>query len=72
MPSLPVISGIDLIKALERCGFKRVRQKGSHVTMRKRDKKTVVPLHRELARGTINSILKQTGISRVELLKLLK
>jgi len=33
MPKLPVLSGEELIKALEKAGFKKVRQKGSHISL---------------------------------------
>jgi predicted RNA binding protein YcfA (HicA-like mRNA interferase family) len=61
MPKLPVLSGKELIKALEKDGFHRVRQKGSHVSLQKGEYKTVVPLHDELAKGTLLGILKQCG-----------
>jgi predicted RNA binding protein YcfA (HicA-like mRNA interferase family) len=52
---LPVISGAQLIRALERLGSETVRQRGSHVRLRHRERHTflVVPLHRELKRGTL-------------------
>lgn len=53
MAKIPVVSGQELIKALERQGFQRVRQKGSHVSLQKGTYKTVVPLHDELAKGTL-------------------
>ncbi|MGC9445145.1 MAG: type II toxin-antitoxin system HicA family toxin [Candidatus Methanospirareceae archaeon] len=57
MPKLPVISGKELISALKRAGFVEMRQKGSHVSLQKvtatKMFKTVVPLHKELAKGTI-------------------
>jgi predicted RNA binding protein YcfA (HicA-like mRNA interferase family) len=71
MLKLPVLSGKKLIKALEKAGFHRVRQKGSHVSLQKGEYKTVVPLHDELAKGTLLSILKQCGLSKEELLNLL-
>ncbi len=75
MPKLPVISGKELISALKKAGFVEVRQKGSHVSLQKKTSvltfKTVVPLHRELAKGTLIDILNQTGLSRDDLLKLL-
>ncbi len=75
MPKLPVISGKELIAALKKAGFVEVRQKGSHVSLQKITKeaifRTVVPLHRELARGTLIDILHQTGLSRDDLLALL-
>lgn len=72
MPKLPVLSGEELIKALEKTGFKKVRQKGSHVSLKKGEYKTIVPMHDELARGTLLGILKQSGLSREDFQKLLK
>jgi predicted RNA binding protein YcfA (HicA-like mRNA interferase family) len=68
---IPILSGQELIKALEKAGFQVVRQKGSHVSLRKESHKTVVPLHRELSRGTLLGILAQCGLSRKDLLSLL-
>jgi len=72
MPKLPVLSGEELIRLLFKGGFQKVRQKGSHVSLKKGEFKTVVPLHDELARGTLLGILKQCGLSREELLELLR
>jgi len=68
---LPVISGRDLVRLLEKEGFKAVRQKGSHVSMRKGEYKTIIPLHDELAKGTLLGILKQCGLSKDDLLGIL-
>jgi predicted RNA binding protein YcfA (HicA-like mRNA interferase family) len=60
------ISGKEAVSALERLGFVRTRQRGSHVVMKKMPEGTsgcVVPMHRELAVGTLRGILKQAGIS---------
>ncbi|MFC2158428.1 type II toxin-antitoxin system HicA family toxin [Acidobacteriota bacterium] len=72
MPRLPVLSGKELIKLLNKGGFHIVRQKGSHVSLAKGQFKTIIPLHDELARGTLLGILKQCGLSRDELQELLK
>jgi predicted RNA binding protein YcfA (HicA-like mRNA interferase family) len=76
MPKLPVISGKELITALKKAGFVEVRQKGSHVSLEKvtyeKTYRTVVPMHPELAKGTLLDILQQTGLSRDDLFKLLK
>jgi len=69
---LPVISGRDLVQILQKIGFRVIRQKGSHVSMRKDNFKTVIPLHDELAKGTLLGILKQCGLSKDDLLDLLK
>ena len=55
------------MRALERLGFVQVRTRGSHVVLRKRtaggDVGCVVPLHRELAIGTLRGILRQARVS---------
>jgi predicted RNA binding protein YcfA (HicA-like mRNA interferase family) len=75
MPKLPSLSGERVVKALRRTGFVQLRQRGSHVSLEKRigDKvwKTVVPMHSELAKGTLADILKQCGLTLAEFLELL-
>jgi predicted RNA binding protein YcfA (HicA-like mRNA interferase family) len=70
MPRLPRISGAEAISALERLGFSRVRQRGSHVILKRigpdRVSGCVVPLHSELAIGTLRGILKQAGVRAEE------
>jgi predicted RNA binding protein YcfA (HicA-like mRNA interferase family) len=63
VPKLPRMSGAECVAALERLGFVAVRQRGSHVVMRRDDRGCVVPLHRELKVGTLRGILKQAGIA---------
>jgi predicted RNA binding protein YcfA (HicA-like mRNA interferase family) len=53
--------------ALEKLGFKKVRQSGSHVVMRRASAGCVVPSHKELKVGTVNGILRQAGVSAEEL-----
>ena len=72
MAKLPVVSGEALIKCLTRAGFEVVRQRGSHVSLEKGDNKTIVPLHYELAKGTLLGILKQCGMTRRQLVELLR
>jgi predicted RNA binding protein YcfA (HicA-like mRNA interferase family) len=66
MPKLRRVSGEEAIRALERLGFKRVRQRGSHVILKKETPQgsigCVVPLHRELAIGTLHGILQQAKV----------
>lgn len=66
MPKLPRISGAEAIKALQRLGFIRIRQRGSHVVLRKISETgaigCVVPLHGELAAGTLRGILNQAQV----------
>lgn len=63
MPELPKISGDEAIKAFKRLGFQEVRQKGSHVVLRRSDKGCVIPRHKHLAMGTLKSAIKQAGIT---------
>lgn len=65
MVELRRVSGRAVIRALERLGFVQARQRGSHVVMKKMPDAgvgCVVPLHRELAVGTLHGILKQAGV----------
>lgn len=75
MPKLPSVSGERVIRALKRAGFVELRQKGSHVSLERRigDQvfKTVVPMHNELAKGTLSDILKQSGLTPDQFLELL-
>lgn len=71
MPKLPVVSGAEAIRALERLGFAIARQRGSHVVMRSESSGCVVPNHRELKVGTLAGLLKQAGVSPEEFVKAL-
>jgi predicted RNA binding protein YcfA (HicA-like mRNA interferase family) len=64
MPKLRVFSGAELCAFLERQGFERVRQRGSHVIMRRGAVSLPVPLHRQLDRGTLAGIIRQSGLPR--------
>jgi predicted RNA binding protein YcfA (HicA-like mRNA interferase family) len=57
------ISGAEALKALERLGFSITRQAGSHVRMARGNRRVTVPMHRELVVGTLQSMLRQAGIS---------
>ena len=63
MPSLPVVSGSDTVRALQRLGFVVVRQRGSHIVLRKGSQGCVVPNHHQIKIGTLAGLLKQGGIS---------
>lgn len=63
MPKLPRVSGTEAIRALQRLGFERVRQSGSHVVMRRGTKGCVVPLHAELKVGTLAGLLRQADVT---------
>jgi predicted RNA binding protein YcfA (HicA-like mRNA interferase family) len=72
---LPLLSAKEIIRALEKAGFKVIRQKGSHISLyRRSDTKTylvVVPTKPEVKRGTLLSIIKQAGMSKEDFFRLL-
>jgi len=73
--NLPVVSGRQLLRALQKAGFVMLRQKGSHVSLEKRTSegywRTIVPMHREIRPGTLVDILNQSGITKDQLRNLL-
>ena len=72
---LPLLSGKEVIKILSKIGYMHVRTSGSHAILNKQDsvkgKITVpIPLHKELAKGTLKSIMRQADITLEQLLRL--
>ncbi len=72
-PRQPVVSGKDLIRALEKDGWSVARQRGSHVRLKKSGRRhaLTVPLHKELKKGTLGGILRDAGLTVDQLQKLL-
>ena len=72
-PKLPRISGEQAVRALQRLNFVVVRQRGSHAILKKQvsgeEIGCVVPLHHELAVGTLRSILRQARVTPGEFLE---
>ena len=74
MARLPVVSGRQLVRALEKTGYVVDRQKGSHIILRQTQtpfRRVTVPDHRELAKGTLRAILREVGLTSDELVDLL-
>ena len=73
MSKLPLLTGVELIKILQKIGFSKIRQEGSHVFLRHSDgRTTVVPKHpgEKLDRGLLNKIIKKDlGLARDEFMK---
>ncbi|MCL6443775.1 MAG: type II toxin-antitoxin system HicA family toxin [Alicyclobacillus sp.] len=70
-PHLPVLSGQRMLAVLTLIGFVQVSQRGSHVKVRHPDGRiAILPMHKELAPGTLRSILRQAGLSVDDLRKL--
>ena len=72
MSKLPIISGADCVKALGKIGFEVYRQRGSHITVVRKDPpaQTTIPNHKELDRGTLRAIVRQTGLTVEEFVAL--
>jgi predicted RNA binding protein YcfA (HicA-like mRNA interferase family) len=68
MPKLPHVSGAEALRALQKLGFEKMRQRGSHVVVRPGSKGCVIPLHSELKIGTLSGLLRQAGVSAEELI----
>jgi predicted RNA binding protein YcfA (HicA-like mRNA interferase family) len=73
MSKLPRLSGRECIQALQKVGFLLVRQEGSHIILRRREPfaQLVVPNHKELDRGTLRAIIRQSGLTVDEFAQLL-
>jgi predicted RNA binding protein YcfA (HicA-like mRNA interferase family) len=72
---LPILKGKDVVKILEKFGFKIDRRKGSHLLMKKEKsspvdppRTVIVPMHQEVARGTLRHIINKAGMTRDEFL----
>jgi len=65
-------SGREIVKALRRIGFVVDHQRGSHIFLHnlERNISVVIPNHKEIKKGTLNSILKKVGITIEDLKKL--
>lgn len=77
MSNIPQISGKELIKALQKIGFQKVRQKGSHIRLMRiysGEKQLVtIPDHKTIRKGTlVQGILKPINLTVEDLRKLLK
>ena len=72
---LPVLSGRDVIRILSKQGFTIARQKGSHIILIKEVKDgkngVVVPNHKEIDKGTLLEIIRQSGMTKEDFLKLI-
>lgn len=74
MPKLPVVSGIDVVKALAKIGYKPDHQTGSHMILRHSEaphRRITVPRHKEVAKGTLRAIIGDAGLTVEEFLKLM-
>lgn len=70
MARLPILSGREVLKILDKNRFVKVGQSGSHVRMKKITPEkayiAIVPMHNEIPIGTLKSIIRQSGLSEDE------
>jgi predicted RNA binding protein YcfA (HicA-like mRNA interferase family) len=72
---LPVTTPKKLIKILKLIGYEFDHKRGSHIILRKNEyphRRITVPEHKEIAKGTLRSIIKESGLSLIEFLDLYK
>jgi len=73
MPKLPILSGREIIKVLEKIGYRQIRQSGSHIRLAHPLKKSItVPNYKVIGRGLLRKILRDGEISLEEFLKYLR
>jgi len=71
---LPRVSGRDVVKALLKAGYEHDRQRGSHIILRQLTyphRRIVVSDHKDIAKGTLRSIIRETGLTVAEFKDLL-
>jgi predicted RNA binding protein YcfA (HicA-like mRNA interferase family) len=74
MPKLPVVSGLEVDKALSKIGYEVDHQTGSHLILRQKEypyRRITAPMHKELVKGTLRAIIRQAGLTVEEFLELL-
>ncbi len=68
---LPLLSGREVLAALERLGFVEVHRKGSHLKMKHADGRTIVfPFHDEVDRYTLKGALRDASVATEDFLRL--
>jgi len=74
MPSLPTLSGREVVKAFAKDGWQMVRQRGSHMILAKDGHMATlsVPDHQEIAKGTLRSLIRSSGLTVEEFVSLAK
>jgi len=72
MSRQPVCSGVDAVKAFRKVGYEVDHQTGSHIILRHATgRRLTIPNHRELAKGTLRSLIPESGLSKDEFAALL-
>lgn len=74
MSKLPVVSGKEALKAFQKIGYELDHQTGSHMILRRTMapfRRLTVPNHKELAKGTLRSLIREAGLTIEEFTALL-
>ncbi len=74
MGKLPVISGKFLSKLLVKLGYLEDHQTGSHIILRNKNypyRRITIPNHKEIAKGTLRGIIRETGITLEQFIDLM-
>jgi len=71
MPALPQLSGRDVVRVFESIGWQVARQKGSHIILTKPGHMATlsVPDHKEIAKGTLRSLIRAAELTVAEFLE---
>ncbi len=72
MTKLPTLSGRELIVLLQKAGFKVIGQRGQHVSLRKGDRRLIIPYNETLAEQTLLNIIDQADLDAKDILNLLQ
>lgn len=73
MAHLPIISGDDFAKAVQKIGYVWDHTEGSHmILLHTSGRRLSVPRHKELGRGLLRSLIRDAGLSREEFVRLLE
>lgn len=74
MSKLPVVSGKETLKVFQKIGYQLDHQTGSHLILRHATspfRRLTIPNHKEIAKGTLRSLIREAGITVEEFTKLL-
>ncbi len=74
MPKLPILSYLEVIKALNKIGYSVDHQTDSHIILRQEKephRRLTIPNHKEISKGTIQSIIRQAGLTKDEFIQLI-
>jgi len=74
LTKLPLVDGRSVVRAFERAGWERSRQRGSHVVLTKPGSfvSLSVPMHRSVGRGLLHDLIGKAGLTDEEFIELLK